>query len=217
MKNIKLIIGLGAVLVLAVVLSAMSSYAGAVNKDIAQKVVRLHVIANSDSVEDQNLKYSVRDSVLEYMRDNMDKVKNDGNAPQVDEGLLSGIETVAAREIENEGYRYGVKVSYGVSPFPTKTYGDVAFPAGYYNAVKVEIGKSVGQNWWCVMFPPLCMVNATSGKLSDDSKAMLKDKMSTEDYEIITSQDNGSQEVKVKFKIVEIMQTLKMDLAKIFG
>lgn len=217
MKNMKLIIGLVGVLIIAVVLCAMSSYAGAVNKDIAEKVIRLHVIANSDSMEDQNLKYAVRDSVLEFMRDNMDKVKNDSNMPKVDDSLLSGIENVATREIKSEGYSYGVKVTYGVSPFPTKTYGDVAFPAGYYNAVKVEIGKSVGQNWWCVMFPPLCMINATSGNLTDDSKAMLKQKMSDEDYEIITSQDSGSEQVKVKFKIVELMQTLKMDLAKIFG
>ena len=92
----------------------------------------------------------------------------------------------------------------------------MTFPAGYYNAVKVEIGEAKGQNWWCVMFPPLCMINATSGALTNDSKELLRKSMNDEDYQLITSSDKSSEDIKIKFKIVEWMQDLKIDLGKIF-
>ena len=205
------------VLIMAIVMAAMSSYAGAVNNDIAKGVIRLHVIANSDSPEDQSLKYSVRDSILEYMQENMDTVKDAPAMPEIKKTFLKNIENVANDEIKREGYPYKANVNYGFYPFPTKVYGDVAFPAGYYNAVRVQIGNALGHNWWCVMFPPLCMINTTNGRLPAKSKKMLANKMSSDDYKIITEDANSPNEIKVKFKIVEWFQSAKIEIKKLLG
>ena len=107
--------------------------------------------------------------------------------------------------IEN-GYDYNVEVEIGNFSFPTKTYGDISLPAGFYDALRVKIGKAEGQNWWCVMFPPLCFVDISSGIVPTESKENLKENLDSEEYTLIS--DNESEDIKLKFKIVEMLQNI---------
>ncbi len=183
-----------------VFISALS-YVNAVSSDISDSVFRLHVIANSDSKEDQELKYKVRDSLLEYMN----KISADCSSK---EEVIALAEThkedfykIAKQTIEENGYGYPVNIDIGNFEFPTKTYGDISLPAGYYDALKVEIGNASGQNWWCVMFPPLCFVDVSSGVVPDESKQIMQDNLSDEEYELIS--DNDSRDIKFKFSLIE--------------
>jgi len=101
----------------------------------------------------------------------------------------------------------------GECDFPTKNYGDVSLPAGIYDALRVKIGSANGHNWWCVMFPPLCFVDVSSGVVPEDSKELLEDTMSDEEFDLITESDNNS-EMNFKFKLVELFENFKLKLAR---
>ena len=175
------------------------SYAAETNARLSRDIVRLHIIANSDSDEDQALKLRIRDRLLEAT--SAAATKADAAA------LVEEYEAIARDEIAASGFDYPVKAEYGRFHFPTKDYGGLTYPAGDYDAVRVVIGKGEGQNWWCVLFPPLCYV-----KGSVDSSAAgeaLKDMLSPEDYELITSGGSDRLPVKIKFKIVEFINSLR--------
>ena len=116
---------------------------------------------------------------------------------------LDKIQAIAAQTIRDNGYTYSVNVEVGNFSFPSKRYGDITLPPGYYDALRIKIGKAEGQNWWCVMFPPLCFVDVTSGVVPDESKEIMKENLSKEEFDLISKNSN---EVKVKFKIVEVLQ-----------
>lgn len=177
------------------------SYATSVSNNISDCVFRLHVIANSDSDEDQNLKYRVRDSLLSYMNDLAANCSSKEEVINLANSHLSDFEKIAHDVVLENGFDYNVKVEIGNFEFPTKTYGDISLPAGFYDALKVEIGEAKGKNWWCVMFPPLCFIDISSGNLSEDSKEYLKENMSEEDYSLIS--DSSNNEIQFKFKLLE--------------
>lgn len=179
------------------------SYTNAVCNDISQSVFRLHVIANSDTIEDQNLKYIVRDSIIDYINQISQNATSKSEVISIAQANIDNIEAIALKTIQDNGYNYSVKVSIGNFAFPSKKYGDITLPPGYYDALKIEIGEAKGQNWWCVMFPPLCFVDVTSGVVPDESKEIMKNNMSNEEYELISSSETN---VKIKFKIVEVLQ-----------
>lgn len=183
-------------------------YSNAAQKDIADNVFRLHVIANSDSKNDQELKLKVRDEIIKYMKDAIPSSSSKEQSQRLIEQNLNYIRDIAMSTILANGYNYGVSVCISNSYFPTKYYGDVALPSGNYDALKVEIGQAKGTNWWCVMYPPLCYVDASSGVLSDSSKQQLKDTLRSEDYNLIT-QNQSEGNVKIKFKTVEMWQKSK--------
>lgn len=189
-------------LLLFIFVSALS-YATNVSAHLASGVFRLHVIANSDADFDQNLKYIVRDNVIEYMKTICDEGISRQDYINIAYNNIDNIKKVAQDTIFNNGYNYTVNVSIGNFKFPTKTYGDVTFPAGFYDALRIEVGNAEGQNWWCVMFPPLCFVDVTSGIVPEESKETLKNDISAEEYDLITS---NNSEVQFKFKLVEIFQ-----------
>ena len=135
------------------------SYVSAVSNNIADSVFRLHVIANSDSNEDQELKYKVRDAVLEYMNSITIDCSSKEESIQIAKEHEDEFYKIAKQTIEENGYDYSVNIKIGNFNFPTKTYGDISLPAGNYDALRIEIGNASGQNWWCVMFPPLCFVD----------------------------------------------------------
>lgn len=183
------------------------SYASYVSEDISSSVFRLHVIANSDSTEDQNLKYIVRDKVIAYMSE-INTASNKLDVIELAKEHLDDFQAIAKRTIQEEGYDYPVSVEIGNFYFPTKNYGDISLPAGDYDALRINIGDAKGQNWWCVMFPPLCFVNVTSGVVPEDSKNMMKQELSNESYHIIS--DTNSSEVKFKFKLIEWLQNVNI-------
>jgi stage II sporulation protein R len=209
------------VVVVAIVITAViltSAWADSVNMNIASNLIRLHITANSDIDIDQQLKLSVRDEVLSYMNGLFDDSPGAGAYEMLVRGRLDEIRDVAKRVVAVYGCNYDVAVSLGDFPFPTKAYGDVTLPAGIYRAVKIDIGSAAGANWWCVMFPPLCFVDATHGAVPESVKADLKNSMNDEDYKIITSYgDEGEIPVKIKFKLVEIFQNSKISFAGLFS
>ncbi len=190
-------------------LSAIS-YAKSVSTDISKNVFRLHVLANSNSEEDQNLKYKVRDSLISYMNSLCADVNSKSQAIEIAQNHVDEFKQIALDVIKENGYNYNVEVEIGNFEFPTKQYGDISLPAGLYDALRVKIGKAEGQNWWCVMFPPLCFVDVTSGVVPKESKENLEENLSNEDYAIV-SQDNAI--TQFKFKIVELFQNLGLKLA----
>ena len=173
------------------------SYAKSVSEDLENSVFRLHVIANSDSKEDQNLKYIVRDKLLQYMNSYLSKE----DAIKIANEHLDEFKQVAINTNKEQGYSYNVNVKVGNFEFPTKTYGDISLPAGFYDALRVEIGEAKGQNWWCVMFPPLCFVDVTSGVVPEESKKELQNNLSEEEFALIS--DNQSSNIQFKFKLLE--------------
>lgn len=186
------------------------SYASSISSDLSKSVFRLHVIANSDSDEDQSLKLQVRDKLLDYMNSITANVSSKDDAIKIAQDHQKDFQIIAEQTILDKGYSYPVTVEIGNYEFPTKHYGDITLPSGYYDALRVKIGDACGHNWWCVLFPPLCFVDVTSGIVPESSKDQLKENMSSEDYSII-SNDNSLTEFK--FKIVELFKNFNTRLA----
>lgn len=177
------------------------SYVEAISTDISDSVFRLHVIANSNSDEDQALKYKVRDSLLNYMNNICKNCSSKENAINLVSIHKKDFEQIALETIKNEGYSYDVNIEIGNFEFPTKHYGDISLPAGFYDALKVEIGEATGRNWWCVMFPSLCFIDVSSGIVPEESKEELKNVLSDEEYSIISNESDYN--IKFKFKLLE--------------
>ncbi len=189
-----------------------NSYTSAVSSDIASSVFRLHVIANSDSDEDQALKYIVRDNILKYMNSLIDtNVASKEETVEVISNNLDNFRRIAQDTVYEEGYNYTVNVEIGNFAFPTKDYGDISLPSGYYDALRISIGNADGRNWWCVMFPPLCFVDVTSGIVPEESKTTLEDTLSNEEYDLISG---SSAQFEFKFKLVELFENIKNTIAK---
>ena len=189
------------------------SYADDISTDIANSVFRLHVIANSDSDVDQNLKYIVRDNLLEYMNTLCANCTSKEEAITIANVHIEDFKEIALNTIRDEGFDYSVNVSIGNFEFPTKHYGDISLPAGYYDALKVEIGEAKGQNWWCVMFPPLCFVDVSSGVVPEESKENLENFLTDEEFSIVSDNEENPT-FKLKFKILEILNNTGLITAK---
>lgn len=186
------------------------SYANTVSSDIADSVFRLHILANSDSEEDQALKLKVRDNVLAYMKEISSDISSKEDAITLMEENLDTFEGIALETIHDEDYDYDVNLDIGKYDFPTKTYGDISLPAGEYDALRIEIGKAEGHNWWCVMFPTLCFVDVSSGTLDEDSKEVLESNLDDEEYDLVSGDNIG---VNFKFKILEFFDDIRVSLA----
>ena len=169
--------------------------------ELADKVVRLHVLANSDSEEDQALKLRVRDAVLEQATAILEQSADRREAESRLRGQLLELERIAAKEIAAEGYDYPVTVNLENTDFPTKEYDGFTLPAGEYLALRVIIGEGKGQNWWCVVFPPLCTAAS-----ADVPTSALAAGFSEEEVGLITEED---QCYVLKFKAVEWWETLR--------
>ena len=203
---------LATLLFIYVSISAIS-YAKTTASEISNSVFRLHVLANSDSSEDQNLKYKVRDKLISYMNTICSATTSKKEAIYIAQNHLNDFQKIAEQTISENGYTYPIKVEIGNFDFPTKTYGDISLPAGSYDALRVEIGKAQGQNWWCVMFPPLCFIDVSSGIVPDESKELLKENMNEEDFALI-SDNNSHSDISFKFKILEFFGSKKFTTAK---
>lgn len=178
---------------------------GAEQDALADKVIRLHVVANSDSPADQELKLRVRDAVLEkgslYLT-GLDRAEALETLAQA----LPELGEVAAQTVAREGYDYPVRVSLQEDAFPTKTYSDFALPAGRYTALRVELGAGQGHNWWCVVFPPLCLGSVTETTQETARAAGL----SEDEVALITGETQG---YVVKFKAMELWEKCKASLS----
>ena len=169
--------------------------------EIYDSVLRLHVIANSDTDEDQDLKLKVRDAVLKESENLFSKCTTRDEAITVVNENIEYLEKVAQRTVIEEGYDYHVSIEFTEEEYPTKNYESFCFPSGKYLSLKIMIGKSEGQNWWCVLFPPMC-VSAASKTNSED--AFVSVGLSKDQYGIIT--ETESPTYKVRFKILEVIE-----------
>lgn len=178
-------------LIISVVISSTVSFQSTCN-EVRSSVLRLHVIANSDSDEDQALKLKVRNAMLKTGSRLFSGDVNAENAEETAQSEISMLEETARRVLSENGCNDSVKIEIGKSRFPTRTYGNVTLPAGKYEAVRVIIGKGEGHNWWCVMFPPMCLPAA-------EGETKLDDVLSADGVELV----NSNPKFEVRFKIVE--------------
>lgn len=184
--------------------------------DVTDKLVRLHVIANSDSIEDQELKRKVRDEVIEQMSPKFEGLKDVNQVKQVIADNIILIENIAAGVVEGNQKSYGAKALVGNYDFPTKIYGNLTLPAGNYQALKIVLGNGEGQNWWCVMFPPLCFIDIAHGVVPEQTMEQLKESLNEDEYKLLTAaRTDEDLPVKLKFKIVEIAKSMNMRIAKV--
>lgn len=210
-RKFKIIILLTFLLTLYIFINAYC-YVNQVSYDLQESVFRLHIIANSDSEEDQNLKYTVRDNLIQYMNSICNHSTSKEETIEIVSAHLSDFANIANQTIKDNGYSYDASVELGTFEFPTKVYADISFPAGYYDALKVEIGESQGQNWWCVLYPSLCFVNVTSGIVPDESKEELQESLTEEEYQIIS--DHQTPSIQFKFKLIEFFTKNNLLTAK---
>lgn len=204
--------------------------------------IRFHVIANSDSEEDQQLKLAVRDGVLakinnelvqEAMAQDLADFQTSGAAgmsrpeEEADQSRVSldleqsrkyiqenitEIEETAKQIISDNGYEYDVKAELGVKWIPQKTYGNVIFPSGNYEALNIVIGEGKGQNWWCVLFPPLCLIGAEAPEdeeAAQEAQEIYQDILLNEKYEPLTEEREKPTTLKLRFKTLELIQEQK--------
>ncbi len=166
--------------------------------NIREKMLRMHVIANSDSKEDQKLKLKVRDAVLEKGKEIFDGSITADEAEEKIRPYINDLRQSALSVIKDEGFDYDVTITVQEDFFETRTYDNsVTLPAGYYTAVKVIIGEGAGKNWWCVMFPPMCLPAA-------DAECKISDVLSSDENDLV----NNGEKYKFKFKIIEICEEL---------
>jgi stage II sporulation protein R len=199
--------------ILLIILSAISFYGCTsisnsylednelVYEEIVDKIIRFHVIANSDTEEDQNLKLKVRDAVISYV---YDKLKNSKSLDESREFINENkeiIEGIAKEVIQNNGYNYQVTSSLSRENFPDKVYGDIIFPQGEYEAYRILIGEAKGQNWWCVMFPPLCFL--------DETKETIDTSNIKENLDV--SKEEEEKPIIFKFKIFDFIKNIFQD------
>lgn len=178
--------------------SAVQTYAQRIVDNISSGVVRLHVVANSDSPEDQKLKLKIRNDIINYLEPLLKDVYDVNETKNIIKGNIYKIEEEAQKSIKKYGYTYSVTADFDKFDFPTKVYENTKFPKGKYDALKIVIGKGDGQNWWCVLYPQLCFDTSKAGVLSEESQTKLKNVLSHDEYNMVTSKD-----IDFKFKIVE--------------
>lgn len=165
---------------------------------IENQVFRFHVLANSDSQEDQALKLKVRDRILEYSEELFQEAKTREDAEILAKSHLQELRDVAQEEVYRQGYDYPVKAEITNMFFDTREYNTVTLPAGYYDALRITIGKAEGHNWWCVMFPPMCLPAAEESK-------ELSDVLSDSQMEVVENREK----YQVKFFAVEVFEKVK--------
>lgn len=189
-----------ALLVLAAALTLFCSWLGGYRECLSGKLLRLHVVANSDSDADQALKLEVRDAVLDCAAGYLENVSDVRAAEQVLGAHLAELAGAGQAVVREKGYDYAVRASLDTSHFPTKTYDGFALPAGDYRALRVTIGAGEGRNWWCVVFPTLCVSAA-----SEWQDTAVSGGLSDEDVRLMAEEDEG---YVLRFKCLELWDKL---------
>lgn len=179
--------------------------AGSVTDNIAGKIIRFHVIANSDGKRDQLLKLKVRDALIDELSPYLDEAADIESSRRIIEDKIPALKELAEKVLTDEGSFSPVTVTLGNCYFPLKVYGNYTFPPGTYEALQVKIGKASGKNWWCVMFPPLCLVDETYNIVDEEGDKKLQLLLDEDEYEALLEKDVP---VKVKFKLWKYIKKL---------
>ncbi len=171
------------------------------NEVSQEEAVRLRILANSDAVKDQALKRDIRDEVNAVITELVMGVHDLNEAKTMIEDNLVEIEEIVEQELHNMGLEQSFEVSFSEVQFPTKLYGNIVYPAGLYDAVVITLGEGKGENWWCVLFPPLCFLDMANGDA-------VEAEVETEDAEQVETVSQDEENIEVSFFIVEIFSKL---------
>ncbi len=166
---------------------------------LAQEVLRFHILANSDSDEDQALKMKVKEKVLDFLKESLPEDQDVEETREWMRRNTDKLEAVSREVVEADGKDYPVSAAVTTAYFPEKTYGDVTFPAGNYKALRIEIGAANGHNWWCVLYPNLCFTDATNAVVPEEGKEELRNVLTEEEYAQVTAQSD----FKIKWYFLE--------------
>lgn len=183
---------------------AVTAYSDGIQEDLQSNLVRLHIIANSDSNEDQAVKLKVRDVVLAETEKELEINTKEEIVKNLDK-----FEKIANEVLAENGFPYTAHAVYGKFDFPKKEYKNITLPAGEYYGVRLILGEGEGHNWWCVMYPPLCVADDSSMEMDGKSQELLKQSLDEETYEVVTGEKS---DITVKFKAVELIQELKQKI-----
>lgn len=179
------------------------SYSSTISNDLENNLFRLRVIANSNSEEDQNLKLQVRNNILNYLNQFSFKTKNETISHL--QNSKSDIEEVISKTIEENGFNYTYEYEITNSFYPLKYYNSITLPSGNYDGLQIKLGKAEGKNWWCILFPPMCLINSSTCTLEEEKNTISESNLSTESTKIIQSNQSS---YKIKFKIVDFINNL---------
>jgi len=191
--------------VAALIISAAFNYGLAQGESITKSVLRLHIPANSNSYYDQSVKLKIRDRILKKYGGLLDSVKAVDEAEDIILKNLSNIENDVNLWLMELGADYKASVFITYSDFPTRKYESISLPAGNYKALKIVLGTGEGENWWCVMFPPVCFVDGGVKHVNKKEYEMLKQQLGKSAFEVVTSDQSH---ILLKFKIVEIVNNI---------
>ncbi len=172
-----------------------------------KKVIRFHVLANSDSNLDQTVKLKVKDNVINYIHPLLEKSSSLDESRKILNENKEEIISIANKTLKENGQDYVATAELAKQQFPVKSYGNIVFPSGEYEAFRILLGKAEGKNWWCVMFPPLCFVDVKNAVADETMEKELKKTLSNSEIESI-SQNNKEEKTKFKFKSVEVIKDL---------
>lgn len=168
---------------------------------IAEKILRFHILANSDSDTDQNVKQKVRDAVGQMMEPYLADSAGLAETEAIVQEHIEEIEDIAESVLAENGFGYGAKAELATAEFPIKTYGPFTFPAGSYRALEITLGEGGGHNWWCVLYPNMCF-RGTVYEVDEESGEILREVLSSKEYEKIFR----SKKYKVRFKLLEYLR-----------
>ena len=183
----------------------LGTYSHSVTNALSDEVIRFHVVANSDTTADQLMKQQVRDEVIAYMEPMLKDSNSLEETRKLIQENLEQIQATAEKVIHKWGKDYSIYVALDYADFPTKAYGDIVFPAGEYEACRIIIGEGKGENWWCVMFPPLCYIDAASGVVPYEGKEQLKKELNEDQYNLITRKKDLPYQIR--FKLVDTVNS----------
>ena len=183
-------------------------YSTTTQRDIADNVIRFHVLANSDSVADQGLKERVRLAILAEFEETLSAATDIEKTRELLTASLPDMRAIAEDVIAREGLDYSVSADLSNVFFPTRVYGNMSFPPGNYEAVQLVIGEGRGSNWWCLMFPPLCFVDMTS---TEEGRKQLEDTITEEGFRLLMHLEEENPGLAVRFKVVEWWMNREQD------
>lgn len=189
----------------ALILPISALFPTAEDAELYENIIRLHVIANSDSEDDQKLKLKVRDEVLEYASELLSEIKDKKKAEAALSENLCVLENIATDVLESEGIYCKVNVTLSEEAYPTREYNGFTLPAGSYTSLRVLIGDAEGKNWWCMLYPSLCVgaVTKVDSPVLIDEDEFIEAGLTPGQVRIITG---NSPDIKIKFRILEFLE-----------
>lgn len=176
--------------------------------EVKDSLIRFHVIANSDTNEDQNLKLQVRNGVINYLYPYLSESKSLDESREIIKSKMDEVKEISEKIVKENNYTYDIDVQLSKENFPEKSYGNITLPQGNYEAFRIVIGNGEGKNWWCVMFPPLCFVDESKAKIEyDKTQDKIQEQVKKNNLKKSNEYDLY-KDVKIKFKVIEVVNNL---------